>query len=325
MKNSLPIVSIIIPTLNEEKNIKKCLDSVFSQNYPKDKLEVIVVDDKSTDDTLAIVKKYPAKILISGAHHGEISKMIGFKKAKGEFAIYLDADVEIGEPEWLNKMLKPLIEDKRIIGSFTGEGARKDSPPLERYLSFDSLQRDTIYQFFSPSVEDVLINKRDGYFICKYELNKIPPTGRCLYRRKQLLELVNNFEMFLELDFLVLLVKNGFDLFAYVPDAKLYHHHVSSLSELVRKRKYNLTKVYLTHVQNRLYTWFELTNPKDIFKIIIWVIYSNLFFPSLLVGIYKTLKYKDFAGMYEPIVNIIITDVLILYFLLDKRTKKLIS
>ena len=51
-----PKISLVIPTINEERNIKNCLDSVFSQDYPRSKLEVIVVDDESTDGTLAIVR-----------------------------------------------------------------------------------------------------------------------------------------------------------------------------------------------------------------------------------------------------------------------------
>src|SRR3989344_6412314 len=116
MKN-LPPISIIVPTLNEEKNIEKCLNSIFIQNYPKSRLEVIVVDDKSTDKTIEIAKQFPVKVLISGRRHGEISKMIGFKAARGEFAIYLDADVELIGKDWFQKMLKPLLEDQQIIGS----------------------------------------------------------------------------------------------------------------------------------------------------------------------------------------------------------------
>jgi len=44
-----PLVSIIIPCRNEEKYISKCLDSIIAQDYPRDKLEVLVVDGRSED------------------------------------------------------------------------------------------------------------------------------------------------------------------------------------------------------------------------------------------------------------------------------------
>ena len=55
--NNLPIVSVIIPCRNEEKFIAKCLDSIIEQDYPKDKLEVLVVDGMSEDRTREIMKE----------------------------------------------------------------------------------------------------------------------------------------------------------------------------------------------------------------------------------------------------------------------------
>ena len=53
-----PEVSIVIPCYNEEEKIKECLDAVYAQDYPQEKIEVIVVDDGSTDDTLKILSDY---------------------------------------------------------------------------------------------------------------------------------------------------------------------------------------------------------------------------------------------------------------------------
>lgn len=323
MRNNLPTVSVIIPTFNEEKNIKSCLDSIFRQNYPKDKIEVVVVDDKSTDKTMEIVKRFSVKTLVSGKHHGEISKMIGFRAAKGEFAIYLDADIELIGRNWFEKMLKPLLEDDEIIGSFTRKYTRKTDPAIERFLTFDPLQRDTIYQYFSPSINETITESRRGYFICEYKEGKIPPAGRCLYRREEVLGLVSSYDMFLELDFLVLLVRKGHNKFAYVPEAGLYHHHASDILTLLKKRKYNLKKVYLAR-EERLYEWFNLNKIHNLIKIFAWLIYANLVLPSFIVGMFKSIKHRDWAGMYEPLVNLLITDFLLFEFLKDSRGRKLL-
>ncbi len=319
----LPKVSIVIPTINEERNIKLCLDSIFQQNYPKEKLEVIVVDDYSTDKTLQIVKNYHARILFSGQKHGEISKMIGFKAAKGELVMYLDADIELASINWLKDMVKPLIEDKTIIGSFTRYYSKENTPAIERYLNFDALQRDSIYRYFSPTIESTIVADKKNYFVCEYTLEKIPPAGLCLYRRKELMHFVKDYKMFLELDFLVLLVSKGLNRFAYVPKAGLYHRHVSNLRQLLKKRKYNLQKVYLAR-EKRLYTWFDIGSFLGKMKISVWIVYANLILPSLLVGLYKSAKYKDLAGMYEPVVNFCVTNLIIFNFLMDRRGRKLL-
>ena len=70
-----PTISIVIPTYNEEINIERCLSSIIRQNYPSQKIELIVVDDDSTDNTINIAKKFGAKILHNGKKNIEIGKI----------------------------------------------------------------------------------------------------------------------------------------------------------------------------------------------------------------------------------------------------------
>ena len=75
----------------------------------------------------------------------------------------------------------------------------------------------------------------------------------------------------------------------------------------------------------RLYKWFDISKPKDLFRIICWIIYANLIIPSILMGLYKSIKFKDWAGMYEPVVNLLVTDTILLAALSDKRTQSLFN
>ena len=315
-----PKISVIVPTYNEEENIADCLRSIFAQKYPKNKLEVIVVDDSSTDMTVQMAKKFPVRVISHNNKHGEVGKMIGFKKATGDYAVYIDADIRLRGRGWFGKMLLPLRNGPKIIGSFTRYYSRPSDPAIERYLSFDPLQRDSVYQHFSPSIDNVIVKKLAGYYLCEYSRDKIPPAGLCLYKRRELLEVVGGYKMFLELDFLVLLVAAGHRHFAYVPKAGLYHHHVSGLQELIRKRLYNLNSVYLAR-EERLYRWFDLTSLRGVMRVFLWVVHANLVIPSMVVGIYKSIRHQDIAGMYEPLINFAITDLIIFSFLTDARIK----
>jgi peptidoglycan-N-acetylglucosamine deacetylase len=96
-----PLVTIIIPAYNEEKNIRGTIDSVIEADYPNK--EVIIVDDGSTDNTFAIAQSYKDKsdpkgfLVISRPNGGKPSAInYAIRFAKGEYVISIDADSIIG-------------------------------------------------------------------------------------------------------------------------------------------------------------------------------------------------------------------------------------
>ncbi len=89
-------VSVIIPVFNSERTIVQCLEAVFSSDFKE--FEVIVVDDKSTDDSLSIVKDFPCRILEAKKTLGKAaSRNQGAKEAKGEILIFIDSDITIAK------------------------------------------------------------------------------------------------------------------------------------------------------------------------------------------------------------------------------------
>ena len=85
-------ISVIIPVYNVEKYLKRCLDSVLSQTLRE--IEIICVNDGSTDNSIQILKEYGSKIkVINQENQGlSVARNIGLKEAKGEFVAFLDSD-----------------------------------------------------------------------------------------------------------------------------------------------------------------------------------------------------------------------------------------
>lgn len=320
----LPKISIVLPTYNSENDIKKALVSIYKQNYPSNLLEVIIVDDESTDNTILNAKKFPVKILTMNDRDPEIAKMIGLKASTGDFFYYYDSDMELLGNNFFQSLLYPLQADSEIVGAFARNYADRSAPSLERYYAMDPIHRDAIYELFSPSVESTVIKDCGKYKLCQYSIDKIPPAARCLYRMDEIKEVTKNNKKFLELDILKIFVERGRNKFAYVEHPGKYHHHASSLKQLLDKRKRNLQKVYLETIQDRKYTWFSLHSKKDIFKILVLVLYANTFLFSTVRGICKSIKFRDFAGMWEPIVAFAVTDSIILSFITSKKGMRFI-
>lgn len=124
------LISVVITTKNEAKNIINCLNSIKKESYPKNLIEVIVVDNNSKDETKKIVRKFKKKnkeIKLNLYNFGperSAQRNYGADKANGEYYIYLDADmilsrhvfVESVEKYNKTKDLKGLYIPEIILG-----------------------------------------------------------------------------------------------------------------------------------------------------------------------------------------------------------------
>ena len=85
-----PLVSVIVPTRNSEKFIGKCLESISKQTYSR--IEIIVVDNNSTDRTKEIAKKFTKKVYNKGPERSA-QRNYGAKMSKGSFVLFIDSDM----------------------------------------------------------------------------------------------------------------------------------------------------------------------------------------------------------------------------------------
>ncbi|MBI5398553.1 glycosyltransferase family 2 protein [Candidatus Woesearchaeota archaeon] len=103
----LPKVSVIVPACNEERTLAKTVDSLLGLDYPKEKFEIIIVDDGSVDNTLKVARKFEKRgvIVLTKPNGGKGTALnLGLKRATGEFVGCLDAD-SVVDADALKKML----------------------------------------------------------------------------------------------------------------------------------------------------------------------------------------------------------------------------
>jgi glycosyltransferase involved in cell wall biosynthesis len=120
------LISIIITTKNEERNIKACLESVLAQTYPKENIEIIVVDNNSTDRTKEIVNEFGQRFsslnlkIFNRGPERSAQKNFGVRESKGDYFLYLDADMRLSK-NVISECMEKVSRDKEIIALYIPE------------------------------------------------------------------------------------------------------------------------------------------------------------------------------------------------------------
>jgi glycosyltransferase involved in cell wall biosynthesis len=130
-----PFVSIVIPAYNEEGSIGDCLDSVCNQDYPRERYEVILLDNGSSDSTREIAEKYPCEIYTYPKDRIGALRNRGIVHAKGDIVGFIDADC-VAKPCWLISAVTELKETN--TAAVGGKALRKSSAGwVERAWALD--------------------------------------------------------------------------------------------------------------------------------------------------------------------------------------------
>jgi len=137
-----PIISVIIPTHNSEHTLKKCLNSLTSQSFPRQQYEIIIVDDGSTDQTTKIARECGVDFVISTepCFQGK-ARNIGIKNSRGKFLAFIDSDC-IAQEGWLNVIHTELDKLSAISGSIENGMPQSSVAWSEYCLEFGGLGKN---------------------------------------------------------------------------------------------------------------------------------------------------------------------------------------
>lgn len=152
-----PKISVIVPTLNEEKRLARCLSSLRDQTYPKDKFEIIVIDHHSHDQTVEIAKKFGAQVFLESEPGIAKARQRGFAEAKGEIVVSLDAD-NIADKNWLAQIDQEFKKDPKLV-SLIGFFSSLEGGLVDRFLLFLGSLSNILSFYFTHTIIIVGINQ----------------------------------------------------------------------------------------------------------------------------------------------------------------------
>jgi glycosyltransferase involved in cell wall biosynthesis len=242
MVDDWPFVSIIVPVYNGSRTIDALLSSLLALDYLADRHEILIVDNKSTDDTRERIRRYPVTLLEEAEiQSGFAARNRGIEAAKGEILAFTDADCVV-EPTWLKRLLAD--HENPRWGGFAGNIVTY--PPanlIEQYCAhvrmFDlSLLQQPLFQAYSMG--ERLCNRIPALDYHSHILlpgNLLsPPTANVAYRRI-VFEKIGSFDQRMtsggDLDLAWRLQTQTDWQIAIMPDAIVYHRHRTNLCRLV--------------------------------------------------------------------------------------------
>lgn len=180
--------SIIIPNYNEEKYIKRCLESIFNQTINKLNYEVIVIDDGSTDSSIEIIKQYDVKLLNSYRLGAGGARNKGIDIANGKYIILLDGDDYLYKDDVLEKLDKKLenqdivfVKYKQILGQEEKIVEENSSNTLEEQIYKSNYFCCTLKCFKKELVEGIRYKNKSYHEDISFTLELMCKAKTLLY------------------------------------------------------------------------------------------------------------------------------------------------
>jgi glycosyltransferase involved in cell wall biosynthesis len=253
-------ISVIIPTLNVEAILENCLASIARQNYPQEKIEIILADAHSTDRTREIAKKFGATVLDDDGKNMEEGKRLALQHATGEFIVFVDADNEITHADYIELAVKALAANSQALGV---ESYYLPSPKMSSFCAYlTALLHISDPISWLMSANPVLV-ARDG------EVERwILPDGTFSYPlgangfvfRRADLKSVQANEKFQDTHVAMFLMKSGKREWLRIRGRGVHHYYIQTLWKFVQKRR--RATVHFLRVQEEMpVNWMQEKPP----------------------------------------------------------------
>lgn len=316
MKKQFPSVSCVIATYNSADSLRECLKSLFTQNYPRDRLEVIIVDGGSKDSTLEILKRFEVRLykIPPDVQEAEYNKGTGILHAKKELILLIDADNVLPHKNWLKKMVKPLMENQDIIGS---EILRFHYDPkdaiLDRYFALLGGVDPVPYYLGKDSKLSWAFDKynllgeatdRGDYYCVKFTGKRIPMIGAngFILRRKFLKYAKADPGNFFHTDINYDIIQKGYNTYAFVKDDIIHLKRTKAayFIKFLLRRKYIMETQYFDRIKKRRHAVYVPETDRS--YLIRYIIYSLTFIKPTFDAIRGYIKVRDKAWFLHPVI-----------------------
>lgn len=244
-------ISVVIATFNSSNTLGRTLESIRNQNFPQKKIEIIIVDGGSSDDTISIARSYGCLIVKNPKVEPLYAKYTGYLTAKGRYLLYLDHDEELLNPDSLKYRLKMFRQNPNVkaatgYGYVTPDGYQIINRYINEFgdpFSYFIYRLSKHINFFIPTMtqrytilkntpEYILFDLASSTSISLIELGAGGGMLDAAYFRKQYPHIKNNYHL---IPHFLHLLREDFPALAVMKHDGIMHYSSDNLSGYIQK------------------------------------------------------------------------------------------
>jgi glycosyltransferase involved in cell wall biosynthesis len=312
-----PMVSFIIPTLNAERTLRKCLASIENQEYPKEKIEIVFADGGSTDSTLEIIETFRQRspirytVVKNELKTTEAGMVVGIDASSGQILGSVDSDNVLDGKDWLQKMLLPFQDEETFASEALYWAYHKDDALIDRYCALTGVN-DPIclflgnydrWSYLTSRWTDMKLKQeidRGDYLEVVLDEGNVPTMGANGFLiRKEALQAIHGKDnpYYFDIDAVAELVKKGFAKIGR-PKVGVRHYYSNTIGTFIKKQNRRIRDYWYFKYHKKMRTYSYKLQSLQFIK---FILYTLLVFPLYLQAIHGFRKKRDSAWFFHPL------------------------
>lgn len=310
-----PTISIITGTLNPNPSVfSRMLASVANQQYPKGRIEHLVIDGGSGRDTIELARRFGCRVRSYPKlrQKEQIRFSRGLYRAKAELVLILESDNILPDPTWLERVVEPFVKERDVSYSFPAyNDYERDMSLVTKYCALIGSPDPTLFYLGKsdkiPATETIydkgnVVKESARYWVVRFTTRNLPTLGDngFMVRRDILMRAPHYTREYIHVDVFHDLVAAGYDRAGVVKNAVI---HVMGERILTHVRRRVEVKRLFTDEKRSIRTYHIMNwkSPRDRWNLAKYVVFSLTVIEPFWVSIRGYLKIREPAWFLHPV------------------------
>jgi glycosyltransferase involved in cell wall biosynthesis len=312
----LPTISVITPSYDGAlETLQKCLSIVRSQNYPQEKIEIILGHGGSEKIIKPIAEKFKARYVLipKTKQNAEYNRGIAFLKAKNQLVLILDHDNFMPTKDFLREYVEPFMKEKEVVAvESCYYHYDRSMPIMDRYFALLG-GLDPVPYYFGKNdrmmwrqdkwnLLGTAIDKKNYFLVTfKKDPREIPTVGTngCMMRRKIVMENANvSPGWHYPIDVMVDTIISGHDVFAFTKNSIIHETGSRGIYSFLKRR---LIFMRQYHFEDNSKRRFSVYMKGDLPKLLLFILYAVTIIKPTYDAARGYMRIRDTAWFLHPI------------------------